>query len=86
MLRTKTFWAGLVITIAQGVIAYSQTINPNTMPGPIGTAGGIRPNTFQAGKYVAVGKQIVQPIPLNATEKDSALEGMHDTPVKKSPS
>src|SRR5262245_4051326 len=77
MVRNRLLWCGAIALVIAGASQlFGQTVNPDQVPGPIGTAGGVFPNTFQAGQPVIPANKVVQPMPLTPGERDAALEGI----------
>jgi len=67
-----------VSAVATASTVYSQVarrtnLNPNAQPPISNTAGGVQQNVVEPGKSVADPNKIIEPIPLNALERESAL-------------
>lgn len=79
-LRAAIMAIAAVFAIGTAGTVYAQVpktnVNPNAQPGPTGTAHGLQRNVVEAGKSVTDPNQIVQPIPLNAVERETALAGI----------
>jgi flagellar biosynthesis/type III secretory pathway chaperone len=74
MLRQMTSRAVLVATILSAGNAWGQTAAPPRVGAQpsLGNAG-LRPNTFEANKPVAMTNKIIKPVPLSAESQRSAL-------------
>jgi len=74
--------AGLATIFVLGIgdSAYSQGVQPNLNPdaqqGVASTTNRLQPNVIEAGKSAADPNKVVQPIPLNAVERETALAGI----------
>jgi hypothetical protein len=76
MSRKRLLWVVAVAAavISAGGYAYSQTVNPDGVPGPTNTAGGVFRNPYQQNEPAAEPNKLPQPLSLTPRDRELALQ------------